>query len=418
MNRFLLLGSSLSRNGLGLFVLALGVACAMVSLAGPRPTQLPRSTADPAAKPTITSSTYLGGSGFEITWQCATDTNGNVYIAGDAQPGIGETTADLPVTQNALQKTYAGGGQDGFVAKFDKNGNLLWSTYLGGTSWDGVYGLAVDASGNAVVTGVTESADFPITAKAVQRTVTGDAAFVAVLSADGTQVLYSTFLGGTQSDGGVPLPTNPYHALPDANVVTIGVGIAVGPDGTLYLAGETNTLDMPITQNAAQSIIGGETDGFIARIDTSKAGNAGLIYSSYLGGALNDFCSAVAVDASGNAFVTGETQSPNFPTTLGAFQRLYERGTDAFVTKIDPKGRSLIYSTLISGTQGGSASAGTNYNAPSAIVIDSAGHAFIDGETNASDFPTTAGVVQPVFAGQDDGFITEFSADGSSLIFS
>ena len=269
-----------------------------------------------------------------------------------------------------------------------------------------------------MVTGVTESSDFPITANAIQKTVTGDAAFVTVISADGTQILYSTFLGGTISDGGVPLPTNPFHALPNANVVTIGVGIAVGPDGTLYLAGETNTIDMPITSGAAQSLIGGETDGFIARIDTNKAGNAGLIYSTYFGGAVNDFCAAVVVDANGNAFVTGETQSPNFPTTLGAFQRVYARGTDAFVTEIDPTGSTLIYSTLISGTQGGSASAGTNYNAPSAIAIDADGHAFVVGETNATDFPTTPGVVQPANAGVDDGFVTELSADGSSLIFS
>src|SRR5947209_16876055 len=158
-----------------------------------------------AAPPVLASSTYLGGPGFEITWACAADSNGNVYIAGDAQE------ADFPVTANALQKTYGDGGQDGFVAKYDKNGNLLWSTFLGGSDWDGVFGLTIDANGNAVVTGVTASADFPITANAVQSTLPGgDAAFVTVISADGTHVIYSTFLGGTQSDG-VPVPTNPFH---------------------------------------------------------------------------------------------------------------------------------------------------------------------------------------------------------------
>src|SRR5207253_10493411 len=143
-----------------------------------------------------------GGTGFEITWACATDADGNVYIAGDAQ------AADFPVTADAVQKIYGDGGQDGFVAKYDKNGHLLWSTFLGGTDWDGVYGLTIDGSGNAVVTGVTASADFPITANAVQNTVPpGYAAFVTVISADGTRVIYSTYLGGSQSDG-VPLPTN------------------------------------------------------------------------------------------------------------------------------------------------------------------------------------------------------------------
>src|SRR5207237_866367 len=137
----------------------------------------------PSATPTILSSTYLGGPGFEITWQCVTDAAGNVYIAGDTQE------AQFPVTANALQKKYGDGGQDGFVAKYDKNGNLLWSTFLGGSGWDGVFGLTVDANGNAVVTGVTDSADFPITANAVQRTVTGDAAFVTVISADGTKAV-------------------------------------------------------------------------------------------------------------------------------------------------------------------------------------------------------------------------------------
>ena len=370
------------------------------------------TTAMPAP-PALFSSTYFGGPGFEITWQCAVDANGNVYLAGDAQE------AAFPVTANALQKNYGDGGQDGFVAKYDKSGNLLWSTFLGGSGWDGVFGLAVDAQGNAVVTGVTESTDFPITANAVQSTLpSGDAAFITVISADGTRVLYSTFLGGTISDGGVPLPVNLFHLNPPANVETLGVGIAVGPDGTLYVVGGTNTVDFPITQGAPQPVNDGEEDGFIARIDTTKAGAAGLIYSTFLGGALGDFCAAVAVDSSGNAFVTGETQSPNFPTTLGAYQTRYALGTAAFVAKINPTGSTLTYSTLISGTQGSSAGGGTNYNAASAITIDSAGHAFIAGETNSSDFPTTAGVVQPAFAGQDDGYVAEFSADGTSLIFS
>src|SRR5207249_3097651 len=132
----------------------------------------------------------------------------------------------------------------------------LWSTYLGGTNWDGVFGLTVDADGNAVVTGVTQSTDFPVTANAVQGTLPGgSAAFVTIISSDGTNVIYSTFLGGTQSDG-VPLPTNPSHALPPSDVTALGIGIAVGADGTLFVAGETNVIDMPVTSGAAQPLIG------------------------------------------------------------------------------------------------------------------------------------------------------------------
>jgi Beta-propeller repeat len=369
------------------------------------------STPAPSPTPAVMASTYLGGAGFEITWACATDSSGNVYIAGDAQ------AADFPVTSNALQKTYGDGGQDGYVAKYDRYGNLLWSTYLGGSDWDGVYGLTVDGAGNAVVTGVTASTDFPITANAVQNSVTGDAAFVTVISADGTSILYSTYLGGSQSDG-VPVPTNPFHALPPSSVETIGDQVAVGSDGTLYVVGGTNTIDMPVTSGAPQPVIGGESDGFIARIRTDMAGTAGLIYCTYIGGTSGDFCAAVAVDSAGNAFVTGEAQSLDFPVTPGAFQLVHAPGTAAFVTKLNPDGTSLIYSTLISGSQGSSASGGMNYNAPSAIVIDANGNAYIDGETNATDFPTTPGVVQPSNAGADDGFVTELSADGSSLVFS
>jgi hypothetical protein len=374
------------------------------------------TAAAPTLPPSIVTSTYLDGGGYQFgwdtAWSCATDAAGNVYVAGDTQePGF-------PTTDNALQKTFGAGGQDGFLAKFDRNGNLLWSTFLGGSAWDGVYAVAVDANGNAVVTGVTQSADFPVTGNAIQSTLpSGSAAFVTVISADGTNVLYSTYVGGTQSDG-VPLPTNPFHVLPPSDVEVVGVGVAVGTDGTLYLVGGTNAIDMTVTSGAAQPIIGGESDGFIAHINTNASGLAGLLYLTYLGGATSDFCAAVAVDGSGNAFVTGEAQSPDFPTTLGAYQRVHTPGTAAFVTKLSPDGKSLIYSTLVSGSQGSSAGSGTNYAAPSAIAIDANGHAYIDGETNDTDFPTTAGVIQPTAGGQNDGFVTEVAADGSSLVFS
>jgi hypothetical protein len=409
----------------GRFAIISGVAVACVfgsftsGVTSPKATVVrPRSFSNnvAVAASSIVASTYLDGGGYQYgwdkSWACVADGNGNVYVAGDTQePGF-------PTTGNVVQNTFGAGGQDGFVAKFDRNGNLLWSTFLGGSGWDGVFNVTVDAAGNAVVVGVTQSTDFPVTANAVQSTLpAGSAAFVTVISADGSTILYSTYLGGSQSDG-APVPVNIGHLLPPSDVEVVGVGIAVGSDGSLYVVGGTNAIDMPVTSGAAQPVIGGESDGFIARIRTDQAGTAGLVYLTYLGGALSDFCSSVAVNHAGDAFVTGEAQSLNFPITLGAYQRVHNAGTAAFVTKLTPDGTALTYSTLLSGGQGSSAASGTNYTAGSAITIDSLGHAYVDGETNDTDFPTTSGVVQPAAGGYNDGFVTELSTDGSSLVFS
>ena len=356
----------------------------------------------------VIASTYLGGPGYDNAWTSAVDRSGNTYIAGDTQ------AAGFPVTVHAWQKSFGGGGQDGFVAKFDKNGKLLWSTLLGGSGWDGVYGMSVDASCEPVVTGVTESTNFPVTATAVQRALAGGAdAFVTVLSPDGTAVRYSTYLGGRVSDG-APLPINPYHFFPASDDADLGIAVATGPSGAVYIAGETNSIDLPAS-GSAQPLIGGSFDCFVARIDTVSGR---LSYLTYLGGASYDFCSGVAVDSAGEAFVTGEAQSLNFPVTPGAFQSVHSPGTAAFVTKLSADGTRLAYSTLLGGSKGGSASSGSNYTAGSAIAIDAAGDAFVDGTTNDTDFPTTPGVVQPANRGIDDGFVTELAPGGSSLVFS
>jgi hypothetical protein len=201
------------------------------------------------------------------------------------------------------------------VTKLNPTGSaLVYSTYL--VSGDG-YGIAVDGAGNAYVRGFTQGTIFP----AVNAFQTTGHVFVTKLNAAGSALLYSTRLGGSGNDG--------------SRLAREG-GIAVDGSGNAYVTGWTNSADFP-TKNAFQPTYGGGTqDAFVARIDTTQAGNASLIYSSYLGGSSNDVGEAIAVDTAGNAYVAGVTYSQDFPTTRGVYQTSLKRGQDAFVTKIDP----------------------------------------------------------------------------------
>src|SRR5947208_1434068 len=165
-------------------------------------------------------------------------------------------------------------------------------------------------------------------------------------------------------------------------------------------------MHLRVSSGALQPVIGGGSDCFVARIDTAAAR---ISYLTYLGGVGYDFCSGAAVDSGGHAFVTGEAQSLDFPTTIGAYQTAHTPGTAAFVSKLDATGSSLVYSTLLSGSQGGSGGSGTNYTAGNALAIDARGDAFIAGVTNDVDFPTTDGVVGPASHGIDDGFVTKLA---------
>jgi Beta-propeller repeat len=312
--------------------------------------------------------------------------------------------------------------------------------------------LAIDASGNAYVTGTTDSADFPTTPGAFQTTpggppscfnadICGDA-FVSKLNAFGSALVYSTYLGGSGYDG--------------AN------GIAVDASGNAYLTGQTWSPDFPTTVGAFQTTYGGGGDAFISKLN---AAGSDLAYSTYLGGGDADAGSGIAIDASGKAYVTGATSSSNFPTTPGAFQTTYGGNGDAFVTKLNATGSALPYSTYLGGSGGDGASgiavdpwgrayvtggAGAGfpttpgafqtpggggfvtklnptgsalvYSTSSiggfAIALDGAGNAYLTGGTWSSNFPTTPGAFQTTQQGEEDAFVSKLDASGSALLYS
>ena len=352
--------------------------------------------------PVLVYSTYLGGSEEDDGFGIAVDAAGNAYVTGKTR------STDFPKTPGARQPTFGGGSADAFVTKLDttKTGpdSLVYSTYLGGNGEDIGYGIAVDADGSAYVTGVTGSTNFP-TLGAFQRTFRGDFdAFVTKLDLTGV-LLYSTYLGGSGFDE--------------------GFGIAVDASGNAYVTGLTvsnlssTRPGFPTTPGAYQPTFGGGFgNAFVTKLDTTKTGLASLVYSTYLGGAIFDEGFGIAVDAAGNAYVTGETQSTNFPTTPGAFQPTFGGGSaDAFVTKLDATGSSLVYSTYLGGSGGEGSPAGAPGS--SGIAVDAAGNAYVTGETRSTNFPTTPGALQPTFGGGSaDAFVTKLNPTGSALVYS
>jgi hypothetical protein len=296
-------------------------------------------------------STYLGGSSFDFGGGIAIDSSGNAYVAGQTY------SSDFPLS-NPLQPSF-GGSSDAFVASLDPTGSALnYSTYLGGSADDFAYGMAVDGSGNAYVTGRTHSFDFP-TPNAYQAVFGGVAdAFVAKLAAGGTSLLYSTYLGGSDMDG--------------------AIGIAADSSGDAYVTGWTYSSDFPKVNPLQQNLAGAE-DGFVAKLN--PAGSA-LLYSTFLGGSDDDQGYSIAVDSSGNAYVTGYTSSTDFPTA-SPLQDTNAGAEDAFVAKVNSAGSALIFSTYLGGN-------GSDYGA--GIWVDSSrasGDAYVAGATASTDFPTT-----------------------------
>jgi Beta-propeller repeat len=332
-------------------------------------------------------STYLGGSGYDEGLGIAVDEDGNAYLTGRTQ------SLDFP-TKNPLQPGLA--GDDIFVTKLNADGSaLVYSTHLGGTSVDIAWDLAIDNERNVYVAGETFSNDFP-TVNPLQATRSGGRdVFAAKIKADGSALVYSTYLGG--GDDRLPFDDDEDPK-----------GIAVDRFGCLYLAGTTASPDFPTANPLKSTLADGDRDAFVTKI---SADGSAFVYSTYLGGGDFDEAWDLAVDASGAAYVTGKTFSPDFPT-VNPLQPVLSGTSDAFVTKISPTGSALLYSTYLGGTRG---------EWGFGIGIDSRNSIYVTGLTLSDDFPTLD-AAQPIPDGSpdipDNGFVAKLKADGSRLIYS
>ena len=335
-------------------------------------------------------STFLGGSFSDIAFGIAVDRFDNAYVTG-------RTLSANFAVKNAMQATLKG-QQDVFVAKFSPDGEAIYSTYLGGElsqttgrDEEAGYGIAVDALQNAYITGFTTSPGFP-TVGAIQPNFGGvEDVFVAKLNAAGSALVYSTFLGGDRAEEAKQ--------------------IALDPLGNAYITGYTFSLNFPLV-NALQHTYGGSVDAFVTKINAT---GTALIYSTYLGGSGSENTGlvaditpvgSIAVDSLGNAYVTGKTESANFPV-VRALQASLRGDNDAFVAKIDPAGSELIYSTYLGSTftgDNGFDERGLD------IAVDTSGSAYVTGQVLKNDFLTVMPAQATFGGGLSDVFITKISA--------
>ena len=334
-------------------------------------------------------STYLGGSSSTYGSAIVVDGSFDAFVAGRT------CSSDFPVTAGAFQTHYGGGctgtvGGDAYVTELDSTGSAaVYSSYLGGSGVDAAYAIGLDPTGNAYVSGNTNSLDFPTTSGAFQTTEGGGYdTFVAKVNPTGTALVYSTYIGGSADE--------------------TTWGITADASGSAYLAGQTQSTNFPTTPGAFQTTCGGgcaKTKGFVTKLDPT---GAALSYSTFLGGSGADTAFAIAIDGSGSAYVTGETGSTNFPTTLGSFQATSPGGVEAFVTRLNAAGSAPLYSTFF---YGNSTTTGL------AIAVDNTQHSFVvAGRTYSTSLPTTPGAYATTCSTctqvnkASDGFIADFIA--------
>jgi N-acetylneuraminic acid mutarotase len=395
--------------------------------------------------PTIVYSTYLGGFFGESAGSIWLDSNANIYVGGTT------SSSDFPMSGNPFQPVYGGGEYDMFASKLSPDGSaLIYSTFVGGGDWD-VGGLAgVDAAGVATLGGWTSSDDFPTTPGAYQTEFAGtEDVAVARLTADGSDLIFGSYWGdeavdepyGFTLDGagntyftGYYLPGFSFWAFVaaltpdgsqelfrrnlggsvpgpgDENANTSGEGIVVDGHGNIFVTGYTRAADFPTTAGAYRTSMEAFEDGFITKL--SPLGQA-ILYSTYIPGGVSDYPYDIAIDQDDNAYITGNTSSSDYPTTSGAFQSSCGDPRCSFLTKLNPSGSDLVYSSFLGGPDFHFET--EDYGV--VVRVNQQGNAYVAGYTSAPDFP----VVNPLQAtlhGPNDGFLTKFNPSGSGVEYS
>lgn len=408
--------------------------------------------------PRLVYSSYLGGSGRDEALGIAVGKDGSAYVTGSTE------SIDFPVSASGLQKAMGHSHQSVFVTKLNPSGNAIeYSTYLGGSQRNAGTAIAVGEDGEAYVTGSTYSTDFPVTTGTLQsHNAGGMDAFIAKLSADGSHLLYSTYLGGSGEDEarGLALDgngkafvtgftrSNDFPEDRRHNYANCGTGfcreafvarinamastidyatsiggsgdtsansIAIDGAGSAYVTGDTTAQDLPASEGAFQTQASGHsacaaewrcTDVFVAKLSSQGS----LVYATYVGGRGDQHGNAIAVDAGGSAYVTGRTNSANFPTTSGVpTGAVTTQATTAYVFKLNALGSKLDFSTLLGGYQ---------EDEGKAIALDQARHVYVVGRTSSSLFPTTLDAFQNQLHGKSAGFLSLLNETGAKIEYS
>ena len=321
--------------------------------------------------------TQLGGTQWDAVQGITSDSQGNIYAVGTTY------STDFPINTNGFQSKF-GGMSDAFVLKLNAEGNVIWSTFLGGSKNEDGRGIALDQHGNVHIVGRTESNDFPTLPNSLQPQSSGEIdTFFATFNSEG-KMITTSYLGGAGND--------------------IGFSIDVDSKGRRYIAGTTNSSDFPLL-NAIQKVNKGKDDIFFAVIDAT---GSTLEYASYLGGDETEQLYGLDLGPNGNVFLTGITNSPDFPTTENGYQPAHSGKSDVFVSRFNIQEKRMIYSTFLGGE---------GKDSSRDIIIDDEGNAFIVGKTTSTNFPVVNNS-NSTLRGRTDAFITLLNSSGSSLIYS
>ncbi len=332
--------------------------------------------------------TYIGAADIDTCTSVRTDTNGAIFVAGFTK------STGFPTTAGALDRTLSG-STDAFVAKYLETGAQSYATFLGGDAIDEASGLALTSGGRVAVAGQTRSSNFPVTSSLTGRPPDGAECFAAVLSADGATVTFSGLFGGVSGSG--------------SSTVDAAYSVLSSTDGSVYLAGSTQSVNFPVTPGGFDVDRGDALNGFVLHADAS---GRNLISATVFGGIGTENVRDFAAASNGDLILVGGTRSPDFPTTAGAYDLVHGgiSADDAFVLRISSDGSQIVFGTYL----GGSA-----HDDARAVVVDGSNGIYVAGTTSSPEFPVASGAFDSTFAAPgSEAFVLKLGASGAALDYS